>query len=189
MQRLASRILIVVTVFVLVIAGILIVRSRAVRVESVGASPSKADLSIKEVQIEEDSGGVRWQLKADQALVFEGEGRTWLRRIDLKVSERQRSWVITGEEGDLDRAKNLEIRHNVTLTSDDGLRLETSVLRWHAADRRLWTDAPVRILRSGVVIEGKALDVKLADEATTIMGPVRAVFDTRRRADAKSDAK
>jgi LPS export ABC transporter protein LptC len=180
MQRLASRILIVVTVFVLVVAGMLIARTRTVRVESVGASPSKADLSIKEVQLEEDSGGVRWQLKADQALVFEAEGRTSLRRIDLKVHERDRSWTVVGEEGDLDRDKNLEIRRNVVLTSDDGLRLETSVLRWHGADRRLWTDAPVRILRSGAVIEGRALEVKMADEATTITGPVHAVFDSRR---------
>jgi LPS export ABC transporter protein LptC len=185
MQRLASRILIVVGLFVLVVAVILVARARTVRIESVGANPSKADLAIKEVQIEEDSGGVRWQLKADQALVFEAEGRTSLRQIDLKVNERDRSWTVVGEEGDLDRAKNLEIRRNVVLTSDDGLRLETTVLRWHAADRRLWTDKPVRIIRSGAVIEGSALDVKMADEITTVQGRVRAVFDSRRREAAK----
>lgn len=185
MQRLASRILIGVAVFVLVVAGVLIVRTRAVRVESVVANPTKADLSIKEVQLEEDSGGVRWQLKADQALVFEAEGRTSLRRIDLKVHERSRAWTVVGEEGDLDRDKNLEIRRNVVLTSDDGLRLETTVLRWHGADRRLWTDAPVRIVQGGAVIDGKALDVKMADEVATITGRVRAVFDTRRGGDAK----
>ena len=181
MQRLASRILIVVAVFVVVITGILIARSRATRVDSEGVNPSKADLSIKALQLEEDSGGVRWQLRADQALVFEGEGRTSLRRVDVKVDERYRSWTIVGEEGDLDKAKNLEIRRNVLMTSDDGLRLETTVLRWNAVERRLWTDQPVRIVKSGAVIEGSALDVKMADEATTIKGRVRAVFDSRRR--------
>src|SRR5262245_42463118 len=185
MQRLASRILIVVAVFVLVVAGLLIARTRAVRVESVGASQSKADLSIKEVQLEEDSGGARWQLKAEQALVFEAEGRTSLRRIELKVLERDRTWNVVGEEGDLDRAKNLEIRRNVVVTSDDGLRLETTVLRWHAADRRIWTDAPVRIVRSGTLIEGSGLDVKMSEEATIINGRVRAVFDTRTQAASK----
>jgi len=185
MQRLARRILIAVTVFVLVVAGMLIARTRAARVDSVGSGPAKADLTIKEVQLEEQSGEVRWQLRADQALVFEAEGRTSLRRVDLKVHERDRSWTVVGDEGDLDRAKNLEIRRNVVLTSDDGLRLETTVLRWHATDRRLWTDAPVRIVRSGAVIEGNTLDVKLADEATTISGHVRAVFDSRPRDGAK----
>ena len=182
MQRIASRILIVVAVFVVVVTGILIARTRAVRVESVGANPSTADLSIKEVQLQEDSGGVRWQLKADQALVFESEGRTSLRRVNVKVDERNRSWTIVGEEGDLDRAKNLEIRRNVVLTSDDGLRLETDVLRWDAVGRRLWTDSPVRIVRSGTVIEGTALEAKLSEEATTIKGRVRAVFDSRQEA-------
>ena len=185
MQRLASRILIVVALFVLVITGMLIAMTRATRVESVGANPSKADLNIKAVQLEEDSGGMRWQLKADQALVFEGEGRTWLRRVDVIVDERNRSWTIVGEEGDLDRAKNLEIRRNVVMTSDDGFRLETRVLRWHAGDRRLWTDQPVRIVKSGAVIKGSALEVKMADEATTVNGPVRAVFDGRPRGGEK----
>src|SRR5262245_21920868 len=181
MQRLASRILIVVAAFVLVVVGLLIARTRAVHIEPVGASPSNADLSIKEVQLEEDSGGVRWQLKADQALVFDNEGRTSLRRIEIKVYERSRSWVIVGEEGDLDRQKNLEIRRNVVVTSDDGLRLETAVLRWHAADRRVWTDVPVRITRDGAVIQGRGIEIKLADEITNITGPVRAVFETRQR--------
>jgi LPS export ABC transporter protein LptC len=182
MRKLASHILIVVGVFVLVVAGVLISRSRAVRLETVEPNPSKADLSIKEVQLEEESGGVRWQLKADQALVFEAEGRTWLRKVDLKVAERDRSWTVVGEEGDLYRAsKNLEVRRNVVLTSNDGLRLETTVLRWHGADRRLWTDAPVRITRSGAVIEGFALDVKMAEEAATVGGRVRATFEGGRR--------
>jgi LPS export ABC transporter protein LptC len=178
MHRLASRILIVVGLFVLVVAGMLISRSRAVRIESIDPSPSKADLSIKEVQLEEESGGARWRLKADQAFVFEAEGRTWLRKVDLRVDERDRSWTVVGEEGDFYReSKNLEVRRNVVLTSNDGLRLETTVLRWHGVDRRLWTDAPVRILRSGAVIEGTALDVKMADEAATVRGRVRATFE------------
>lgn len=178
MQRLASRILIVVGIFVLAVTGMLIVRSRAVRVEPVEPTTTKADLSIKEVQLEEQSGGVRWQLKADQALVFESEGRTWLRKVDLRVDERDRSWTVVGEEGDLFReSKNLEVRRNVVVTSNDGLRLETSVLRWHGADRRLWTDAPVRIVRNGAVIEGSALDVAMAEEAATIRGRVRARFE------------
>jgi len=181
MHRLASRILIVVAVFVLVVAGVLISRSRTGRVESASPAPSKADLSIKEVQLEEESGSVRWQLKADQALVFEGDGRTWLRKVDLRVQERDRSWTVVGEEGDLYRGTNsLEVRRNVVLTSDDGLRIETTVLRWQGAERRLWTDVPVRIFRNSAVIDGTALDVKMEEEATNVKGRVRAVFEGAR---------
>ena len=56
-----------------------------------------------------------------------------------------------GDEGELDHSTNdVEIRRHVVVTSDDGLRLETNVLRWDANERRLWTDAPVQITLRGL---------------------------------------
>jgi lipopolysaccharide export system protein LptC len=57
-----------------------------------------------------------------------------------------------------------------------GVRLETSVLRWQSAEKRLWTDAPVRISRGGTVADGSALEVRMAEEYTTLAGRVHAVF-------------
>jgi len=166
-----------VVVFVLAVAGTLIAKSRIPPTETVGAVASSADLRIKEANIEEVSGGVRWRLKAEQALIFEAEGRTALRTIAVDVFERDRSWTIVGEEGDLFQAtKNLEIRKNVVLTSSDGVRLETNVLRWQGAEKRLWTDEPVRISRGGAVADGSSLEVRMAEEYTTLGGRVRAVF-------------
>ena len=173
----AAAILGMVTVFVLAVAGTLIAKSRVPPAESTGAVTSSADLRIKEANIEEETGGVRWKLKAEQALIFDAEGRTSLRAIAVDVFERDRSWTIVGEEGDLFQAtKNLEIRKNVVLTSSDGLRLETSVLRWQGAERRLWTDVPVRLWRDGAVVSGTALDVRTRDDTTTVAGRVRATF-------------
>lgn len=168
----------VVIVFVLVVAGILVTRSRTLRTESPDPAPSNADLSIKEVELHEESpGGSRWHLTADQASVFDAQGRTALRGVRVRVQGRDRVWTIQGEEGDFYRqTQNLEIRNNVVMTSGDGFRLETSVLRWLGAERRLWTDAPVRIHRHGVVIDGSALDVLTREETTTVSGRVRAVF-------------
>ncbi|HEU4371041.1 MAG TPA: LPS export ABC transporter periplasmic protein LptC [Methylomirabilota bacterium] len=175
----ARVILVVVAVFVVAVTATLVVKSRTARVESLGPMPTHADLQIKEVDLEEESRGVRWRLKAEQALMFEQAGQTQLRKLVASVQERQRAWTIVGEEGDLDRkTNNVEVRRNVIVTSDDGLRLETSVLRWDAAGKRLWTDAPVTLTRRGSVVRGSGLDVRVADEATTIIGPVRAVFVT-----------
>ena len=179
MRNLARVILVVVTVFVIAVAVTLVVRSRTARVESRGPSPTRADLEIKEVDLEEEGRGVRWRLKAEQALMFEQAGRTQLRKLVAHIYQRERTWTIVGEEGDLDRAtNNVEVRRDVVVTADDGLRLETTVLRWDAAGKRLWTDAPVTITRRGSVVRGSGLDVRMADEATTVNGPVRAVFVT-----------
>jgi LPS export ABC transporter protein LptC len=178
MQRLARRILLVVAVFTLVVTGMLIVRSRALRVESTGPQPSSADLAMKDVQLREESaGGGRWQLRADQASVFDEEGRTALLKVTVNLQDRDMAWTIVGEEGDFFKeTKNLELRRNVVMTNQDGLRLETTVLRWQDAERRLWTDAPVRIVRQGAIIHGTALDVRVDEEATTVKGRVRAIF-------------
>jgi LPS export ABC transporter protein LptC len=182
-RRLAGAIFAVVGLFVVVVVGTLIVKSRAARVESAGPAASGADFRIKEAEVEEESGGVRWRLRAEQALVFEEERRTSLRRISVKVFERDRSWTIVGDEGDLfQRTSNVEIRQNVVLTSSDGFRLETSVLRWQGAERRLWTDAPVRMSRDGAVIDGAALEVRIGDETTTMTGRVHATFTRKQPA-------
>ena len=178
----AAAILGMVVVFVLAVAGTLIAKSRTSPIETAGPVASSADLRIKEAELEEVTAGVRWRLKAAQALIFVAEGRTALRTIAVDVFERDRSWTIVGDEGDLYQAtKNLEIRKNVVLTSSDGFRLEANVLRWQGAEKRLWTDEPVRLSRGAAVADGSALEVKMTEDLTTLAGRVQAVFTELRR--------
>ena len=182
MRVLARGILTLVVVFVVAVAVMLVVRSRSALLEPSGPAPSTADLQIKEVDLEEEAKGVRWRLKAESALMFDKAGQTLLRKVVANVYQRERSWTIVGEEGELDRAtNNVQVRGNVVVTSDDGLRLETAVLRWEADAKRLWTDTPVTLTRNGSIVLGSGLDVRMADEATTISGPVRATFEIGRR--------
>jgi LPS export ABC transporter protein LptC len=176
-HRLARRISIAVAVFVLAVVAVMAVRSRSVEREDAAAAPDAADLAMQEIRLQEESAGRQWQLVADQASVFEEEGRTALRNITVRVRDRQRAWTIVGQEGDLyKQTRDFEIRDGVVVTSDDGMRLETSVLRWRNTDRRLWTDAPVRIVQEGTVVQGRGLEVRMSDEVATVQGPVRATF-------------
>jgi LPS export ABC transporter protein LptC len=182
-KHVAQGILALVAVFIVAVATTLVVKSRLAQRAAQVAAPGPGDLAIRHAQIEEESDGVRWRLKADEALVFEREGRTAFRKLAVEVVEGDRSWQITGDEGELFQStRNVEVRGRVVLTSSEGIRLETSVLRWQSAGRRLWTDAPVRLARQGAVIQGTALDVRMHDEVTTLSGRVHAVFapDARR---------
>ncbi len=178
MHTLARVILAVVAVFVVVVTTTLVMKSRSAPVEPLsGPAPSAADLQIKQLDLEEEAQGVRWRLKADQALMYDQAGLTQLRNLTANIFQKERAWTIVGEEGDLDRkSNNVEVRKNVIVTSNDGLRLETSVLRWDAEGKRLWTDAPVRLSREGSTVSGSGLSVLMADEATTVTGRVRATF-------------
>ena len=183
MHTLARVILAVVAVFVVVVTTTLVMRSRAAPVEPLSGPPtSTADLQIKQVDLEEETQGVRWRLKADQALMYDQAGLTQLRKLTANIYQRERSWTIVGEEGDLDRTtNNVEVRRNVVVTSDDGMRLETSVLRWDAEGKRLWTNEPVKLSRDGSTVSGSGLSVLMVDESTTVTGRVRATFVTGKK--------
>ena len=182
MRNLALGSIVVVGVFIALVAATLVVKTRAAITEPSGPAPSKADLQMKEVEIEEQSGTVRWRLKAEQALVYDAEKRTTLRKIAVDVHDKDRSWTIVGDEGDVlqqgPRTRNVEVRKNVVVTSSDGMRLETSVLRWEGEAKRLWTDAAVRLSRDGTVIHGTSFELKMVDEAATVNGRVHATFAT-----------
>jgi len=180
MRRLAHAILAIVVAFVLVVAATLYARTRAREVEPVGPAPVKADLNVKEVRIEEESGKVRWRLSAEQALIYDEQraGRTELRRVSVEVDEPNRTWTIVSDEGQyLQAEKKIELRGNVVVTASDGLRLETEVLRWSGEERRLWTDAPVVLSGRSAVVRGRSLEVAMASDATIIGGRVRARFE------------
>src|SRR6266850_1146904 len=175
MPNLARAILVIVAVFVIAVGITLVVRKRTARVESLGLAPSSADLRIKDVDLEEVTNGVRWRLRAEQALMYDQEGRTNLRNLTVRVFQKDRSWMILGDEGDLDQKTK-----NVVITSSDGLRMDTSVIHWDADAQRLWTDEPVTLSRDGSVIQGTAFDMTTDDENATVGGRVRATF-TRSR--------
>lgn len=176
-RRLSGAILAGVALFALVVVGILLVKGRHAR-DPGDAPPTKADFRIKEIRLQEQaSGKVQWRLVADQAEIFEREGKTLMRKVTITIEEPDRTWTVTGDEGDLlDASKDVEIRKNVVLVSSDGLRLETDTLRWRAKERRVWTTDPVTIFREGAVVRGQGLDAWMSEERTRVRGRLRATF-------------
>lgn len=183
MRRLSLVILSVVAGFVAVVVTTLVVKSGSMRLESVDPVTSKADFRIREVRLEEDGGPIRWRLVADQAEVFEAEGRTGLRRPVVDIEDGTRVWKVRGDEGDVhQRTKDFELRRNVVVVSNDGVRLETALLRWDSRAKRLWTNAPVTISRQGTLIQGTGLAIYVAEDRASVSGPVRVAIQLARAA-------
>ncbi|HTK92555.1 MAG TPA: LPS export ABC transporter periplasmic protein LptC [Verrucomicrobiae bacterium] len=167
-----------VTLFVVVIVGVLVLRGRGA--QSLPAEPvdTKADYRIKEVNLQEEmKDGVRWQLQADQAESFQQAGKTILRKVRIEIHEPDRSWTVTGDEGEMvEASKDVELKGHVILISSDGMRLETTRLRWDADTKRAWTDEPVTVYQRGAVVKGQGLDARVGDRNTQIRGRIRATF-------------
>lgn len=177
-QRISRIIFVSVTLFVVVVVGVLVLRGRGA--QSLPAEPvdTKADYRIKEVSLQEEmKDGVRWQLQADQAESFEQAGKTILRKVRIEIQEPDRSWTVTGDEGEMVQAsKDVELRGHVILISSEGMRLETTLLRWDADAKRAWTDRPVTIYQNGAVVKGQGLDARVGERNTQILGRIRATF-------------
>jgi LPS export ABC transporter protein LptC len=179
MDRAAAGITLAVILFVTVVIGVLIVkghRSSAPREEIVS---TQADQEIREIHIQEDAkgGGYRWRLDAERAETFPGTGKTLLRKVTIGVEEPGRKWKVTSDEGDLIQdTRDVELRGNVVLVSSEGLRVETTVLKWMNADGKIWTEQPVTIYRSGGVVKGTGLDAMPSQETAVVRGRVQATF-------------
>jgi LPS export ABC transporter protein LptC len=178
MRRWSSLLFAAVVVFVAGIAVVMMLRDRGPRADQREPAVSAADYRIKEVRLREESrNGTRWQLDADQAEVFEATGKTWLRNVVITIEDRGQTWTVTSEEGELVQPdKDVSLRGNVVVASSDGLRLETSRLRWDGNAERAWTDEPVTLSRSGVVVTGRGLEARVRDETVTIESGVRATL-------------
>jgi LPS export ABC transporter protein LptC len=179
MDRIATGIALGVILFVTVVIGVLIVRGHRAAAPRQETVSSDADQEVKEIHIQEDAkgGSYRWSLDAEQAESYPGTGKTVLRKVTIGVDEPGRGWKVTSEEGELVQdSRDVELRGNVVLVSSEGLRVETTVLRWSNAEGRAWTDQPVTIYKGAGVVKGSGLDVRPSDEITLVRGRVTATF-------------
>jgi LPS export ABC transporter protein LptC len=163
MDKLAAGIALGVILFVTVVVGVLIVKGHRAPAPREEAMSSQADQALKEVHLQEDakSGGYRWSLDAERAESLPDSGKTSLWKVTIGVQEPGRTWKVTSDEGDLIKdTKDVELRGNVVLVSSEGLRVETTVLRWNNAEGRAWTDQPVTLYKGGGIVTGFGLETR-----------------------------
>ncbi len=176
MRKLPLAILACVALFLAVVVGVLMTRSRGPSAQPVEPTSTGADYRIKEVHLQEEGRDARWQLDAEYGEVFEDQGRTMMRKVVVRVEEPARVWTVRADEGDMMRdSKDVELRGHVVLETSDGLRLETDRLAWAAKEQRAWTNDPVTIHRGALVVRGSGFESRVNDGATTVRGRVRAV--------------
>ena len=189
MDRLAAGIALGVILFVTVVVGVLIVKGHRSPASREEPRTSQAEQELKELHLKEDakSGSFRWSLDAERAEALSDSGKTSLWKVTIGVEEPDRTWKVTGDEGDLFKeTRDVEIRGNVVLVSSEGLRVETTVLRWNNAEGRAWTDQPVTIYKAGGVVQGVGLEAKPSEEFTVVRGRVRATFGGTKESASKA---
>ena len=184
MKRFSLALFAGVGVFIILVVALMVVRGRGVGPLPNEAGTSKADFRIKEVHIQEAAeGGVRWKLDADQAEVFEQQGKTVMQKVTITILQPDRTWTITSEHGDLKSdSKDVRLQGNVVAVSSDGVRLSTESLQWAAEPKKLWTDDPITIVQGEASIRGQGLDALVGEERAVVKGRVRVSIPSRNSA-------
>ena len=140
-------------------------------------SGTDADLRIKDVFLTEDKKGVKsWELKAKWAKMYRKGNKTILEDLRVKVFVEGRKPIhITGEAGELDnKNKNITIRGNVEVVSEEGFTLRTEELSWNNEQREIVTDRPVWISSRNFRLRGQGLRIKVDEERFWLQQKVTA---------------
>ena len=104
------------------------------------------------------AGASRWRLEAASGRLDEKKGRIDFAspRIKFYTDDKVSSEVTSSSGTLLMQSKDAELDGSVEVTSaSDGMRLLTSRLFYASAKGKIWTDAPVTILRGRTVIKGR----------------------------------
>ena len=144
-------------------------------------SPRAANLPSQEVSDftleESDTGRPEWILEAKYAATYSGRGLIVARdvTIDFFDSEGKKYSRLTAREGTVEQPGNdMEARGNVIVTTTDGTRIETESLRFLNRQRRIVSDAFVRLERHGDVVTGIGFESDPSLEHFSIKREVRA---------------
>ncbi|MFQ5914396.1 MAG: LPS export ABC transporter periplasmic protein LptC [Nitrospinota bacterium] len=140
-------------------------------------SGTDADLRIKDVFLTEDKGGAKaWELKAEWARMYRKKNKTIFEDLRVKVYVKgRRPMHITGEAGEMDNeTKDIRIRGNVEIVSEEGYTLRTESLVWHNERREIVTEEAVAMAGKNFRLTGRGLRVKVDDERLWLQKQVTA---------------
>ncbi len=140
-------------------------------------SGTDADLRMKDVFLTEDNEGIKaWELKAKWAKIYRKDNKTILEDLRIKVFAKGRKPIhITGDTGELDNEKkDLRIRGNVEVVSEEGFTLRTEEILWLNKKREIVNEKPVWLSARGFRLQGKGLLVKVDKQQFSLREKVTA---------------
>lgn len=142
------------------------------------ASARGPELIIQGVHMVETKDGAKlWEVRADQAEVFEKDGVSHLRQIGAPVEvvlhSPQGALTALAGEAVIDlKTKDVTLRGDVRGRSDKETDLRTASLHWVAATRLLHTKDSVVLTRGGLVSVGKGMEAETNLEKVRILGGI-----------------
>jgi LPS export ABC transporter protein LptC len=95
-------------------------------------------------------------------------------RVKL-VMEDGRAIIMIGDKAKLRTdTKDMEISGNVKIVSDKGDNLTTDILKYSGSERRIYTEAPVKMDSPRMQVRGVGMSISLDDKDVALLSRVKA---------------
>ena len=146
-----------------------------------GPAARAQDLPSQEVRDftleESDTGTPEWILTSKYAATYDVRGVIVAKgvAIDFFDSKGAKYSHLVAKEGEIKRPSNdMEARGDVTVTTTDGVRIQTESLRFLNRERKIVSDKYVRLERNGDVVTGVGFESDPSLEHFAIKNQVKA---------------
>jgi LPS export ABC transporter protein LptC len=153
--------------------------SRRIPSMSVAVIPQSPSSGLREFSfVESKAGGVEWKIRAQQAQVFDADAKAVLSGVRVTMADAKGvQMTVEGDDGTINTTSKDFVLSNrsgeLALVFNDGFTIYTSRVTWVNDERRLWTDAPVRIIGPSLEVTGEGMDALLATQEMRIRRDAR----------------
>jgi LPS export ABC transporter protein LptC len=143
----------------------------------------KAEQKMDGVHLVEAQKGNRdWELFAEKARGYQGEGDWFLKKVKVQFYNQNRiDFVVTGEEGEIDgKTRNIKVKGKVVTKSNNGYTFYTEELFYHSAQRKIISPGKLKMTGpndeqgEGLVLDGYNMHVLVDSSEMKIFKDVQA---------------
>ena len=151
---------------------------------AVEALPEGVDLALKDIDYTHvDEGVARWRLQAEQV---EHQSSTkqlvvLSPHLDFYDEQGQLQGTLVADEGQVsNNYLQLQVTGNVVLESVSGYKFYTDILHYDHSLQLVTTDAPVKLVSDGLRVDGRGMQMNVADRHLILKSEVDARLDPKR---------
>jgi LPS export ABC transporter protein LptC len=135
------------------------------------------DLQIRGfVYTEVGEANAKWEVKAETATYDKKQNLAVLEMVKIKLTTSDgKIFEMSADKGQmLTKKKNIEIKGNVVITSDDGDKFSTDHLNYNDAQKKFYTDAPVTMENKRMKLTGRGLTLFMNKGELNVPSTVKA---------------
>ena len=137
------------------------------------------DICVEDIYILEQAGFTAgWEVVAKKAEFYNAEQLAVLHQFHARLfGQPAEPLQMTAARGQIDRVTgDIAVRGDVRLQYQAGYTIETEALYWYAANRVLYTEAPVQMRNPSISIAGIGLHSNVDQHRIAIQHSVQASF-------------